>query len=243
MSTRTEELIHLARTRPLTPGERAELEPRAATEVDPLVLVEATAGGAQRLSPEEAERMFSATLRKPPLPVEHAANAEVMPLPIKARGRPARWPAVGLLVAAGVAALVFAPWPRSGERLKGGAAQVTIALAAQRPGTRVARALSTPVTLEPGEALRIVVTASAPVYGALFEVEGGALVPLWSSGASPLPAGQSVVGPDGAGLSLTRGHSELVMVTRERELPEGALDRLVADCPDCSVERFEVEQP
>jgi hypothetical protein len=235
MSTsRTEALVELGRTRPLTLAERAELDLEVVADLDPLALVEATAAGEQRLTPHEAERLaaraFGAPVRRAPR-------------------RPIRWRALGLALAAGVTALVVVrwPWEADSQRTKGAAPRLTIALAAQRPGTQAARALSAPLALEPGEALRIVVTATAPVHLALLELEGRALHPLWSSGAAPLPAGQSVVGPDAtAGLSLSHGRSELVLVSSERALPDvgaaASAEALAAACPDCAVERLDVEQ-
>ena len=228
MTSRTDELIALARTRPLTPDERAQIDPDATAQPDPLALAEALSGGEQRLSSEEADRIFSGATRAP--------------------RRTSRWPlpALGFALAAGIAIIAIVRWPATRTTgIKGGAPQVQVSLAAQRPGADVARALAPPARLAPGEALRIVVTATEPVHLSLFEDERGALRQLWTSGAMPLPAGQSVVGPNaGAGLSLSRGHTGLLVASRARELPAGpgTLEARISLCPDCALERLDVEQ-
>ncbi|MGC4120750.1 MAG: AgmX/PglI C-terminal domain-containing protein [Myxococcales bacterium] len=58
MTSRTHQLLEAARTRPLTPAERLEIDAREAARLDPLALAEALAGGKQRLAPEEADRLF-----------------------------------------------------------------------------------------------------------------------------------------------------------------------------------------
>ncbi|HEY3451990.1 MAG TPA: AgmX/PglI C-terminal domain-containing protein [Myxococcales bacterium] len=58
MTSRTHQLLEAARSRPLTGAERSELDPRQAARLDPLALAEALAAGKQRLTPEEADRVF-----------------------------------------------------------------------------------------------------------------------------------------------------------------------------------------
>ena len=228
MTSRTDELLDLARTRPLTPAERAEIDPDAASRAPVLGLVEALGGGEQRLSSAEADRLFAGATRAAPR-----------------RKRPVWLPAVGLAAAAAVAFVVLTRPSPGHDGIKGGQGRVTVALAAQRPGASSARALQRIAVLEPGEALRVVVTATAPAWLALYEVEGsGGLRLLWSSPGA-VPAGQSVIGPDpGAGLSLGRGHTALWLVSADRELRSGAgtIDALRTACAGCAFERIEVEQ-